>query len=213
MVIDIKDLCIEQGSFELRDLDLRIETGRYVVLMGCSGCGKTTIMEVICGLRRHKSGRIRLADTDVTRLRPGERSIGYVPQDGALFPTMTVREQVGFALRIRRYPEQQILERVHELADLLGIKHLLARKPFGLSGGETQRVAIGRALAVRPSILCLDEPLSALDDEARKEMIDLLSALRCEMPVTTLHITHHQNEAKSLADDLFMLKNGRLNRL
>lgn len=212
MVIALQELCIRQGAFSLTNINVQISTGCYAVLMGRSGCGKTTLMEVICGLRKLSSGTIRLAGVDATHLRPGERSIGYVPQDGALFPTMTVGEQVGFALRVRRVPQSQIATRVEELAGLLGIEHLLDRTPQGLSGGETQRVAIGRALAARPSTLCLDEPLSALDDEARTEVVDLLKQLRRDMSVTTLHITHHRSEAETLADELFTLESGRILR-
>lgn len=212
MVIDVQGLCVEQGKFSLRDVGFQIETGQYAVLMGCSGCGKTTVMEVLCGLRRAKYGTIRLAGIDVTNRQPGERNIGYVPQDGALFPTMTVADQVAFALNVRRQPKGLIRQRVHELAGLLGIDHLLDRYPHGLSGGEKQRVALGRALAVRPSILCLDEPLSALDDDTRQELIQLLKDLPREMRVTTLHITHYEREASELADVLLVLKDGAVSR-
>lgn len=199
-----------QDAFRLTDINMYIETGKYAVLMGRSGCGKTTIMECICGLRRPHSGTVRLNGIDVTRLRPGERNIGYVPQDGALFPTMKVRDQVGFALRLRRIQAAHIQRRVDELAELLKIRHLLDRKPQGLSGGESQRVAIGRALAMRPRILCMDEPLSSLDDDSRREMISLLQDVRRELPMTCLHITHHQHEAEELADVRFTLSDGEL---
>ena len=212
MVIEIEGLSLQQGSFALQAVNLNIAQNRYGVLMGRSGCGKTSLMEVVCGLRPLRAGTIKLAGVDVTHRRPGERSIGYVPQDGALFPTMCVRDQVGFGMRVRRIGKRQIRSRVDELSELLGITHLLDRKPAGLSGGETQRVAIGRALAIRPSILCLDEPLSALDDETRGEMIGLLKELHREVPVTTLHITHHVTEARELADDLFTLVNGKVSR-
>ena len=209
-MIEVKDLCITQGAFRMHELNLQLVTGAYGVLMGKSGCGKTTLMEAICGLRRIRSGRISLGGRDVTRLRPGERNIGYVPQDGALFPTMNVFDQIAFGLRVRGAGRLEIDSRVGETASSLGITHLLERMPVGLSGGETQRVAIGRALAVRPAILCLDEPLSALDEDTRQEMIDLLRQLRSESPITTLHITHQRSEAQSLADELFVLDNGEL---
>lgn len=213
MVIEISDLSISQGKFHLLDIGLQIGSGEYGVLMGKSGCGKTTIMEAICGLRTIKSGTIRLGERDVTRLRPGARNIGYVPQDGALFPTMTVFEQVAFALRIRQIENSEVERRVSDMSRTLGIAHLLDRKPAGLSGGESQRVAIGRALVLRPAILCLDEPLSALDEDARSEMIDLLIKLRNESPVTTLHITHQRSDARELADKLFLLSDGKLSPL
>lgn len=211
-MIRIRDLSIQQGDFGLRELNMQLSAGQYAVLMGRSGCGKTTIMEAICGLRGVRSGMICFGGVDVTRRRPGERNIGYVPQDGALFPTMSVAEQIAFPLRVRGCPKPEVEDRVHELANLLAIDHLLYRRPQSLSGGETQRVAIGRALAPRPAILCLDEPLSALDDEARQEIIALLKDLHREVPVTTLHITHHRVEAEELADVLFVLKDGKLQR-
>ena len=206
MVIEVRDLCIRQGDFEMRDICLRLDAGEYGVLMGKSGCGKTTI----CGLRRIQSGSIALGGRDVTDLHPGERNIGYVPQDGALFPTMSVYDQIAFGLSVRNVPATETQARVREVADLLGIGGLLDRMPKGLSGGETQRVAIGRALAVRPEILCLDEPLSALDEETRQEIIDLLIRLRRESPITTLHITHQSSEAKDLADQILVLRDGGL---
>lgn len=209
-MIDLQKLCMVQDAFRLTDIKMQIESGKYAVLMGRSGCGKTTIMECICGLRRPLSGTVRLNGVDVTRLRPGERNIGYVPQDGALFPTMKVRDQVGFALQLRHVPSAQLQRRVDELSELLKIRHLLDRRPQGLSGGETQRVAIGRALAMRPAILCMDEPLSSLDDDSRREMISLLQDIRREIPMTCLHITHHQHEAQELADVRFALAGGEL---
>ena len=209
-MIEVENLCIHQGDFFLRDISFRIDSGSYGVLMGRSGCGKTTIMEAICGLRRIKSGTIRLAGVDVSKLRPGERSIGYVPQDGALFPTKTVRQQIGFSCRIHGLEQPRIHERVEQLADVLGVSALLDRKPHGLSGGEAQRVAIGRAIAMRPAILCLDEPLSSLDEETRSEMVKLLKQLRNEMNVTTLHITHHRSDAAELADVCFQRDKGAL---
>lgn len=209
-MITISGLAITQGGFHLRDINLQIDTGEYGVLMGKSGCGKTTVMEAICGLRPTQSGSIQLGDRDVTKLRPGERNIGYVPQDGALFPTMTVFEQVAFGLRVRKIANSEVDRRVKEIADTLGISNLLDRKPAGLSGGESQRVAMGRALILRPAILCLDEPLSSLDEDTRGEIIDLLLKLRRESPVTTLHITHQRSEARELADKLFVLSDGKL---
>ena len=169
-MIELQNITIHQGEFSLKNVSLEIPTGSYVVLMGRSGSGKTTILECICGLRRVNSGRIVLAENDVTSLQPGDRGIGFVPQDGALFPTMTVRKNISFAMDLRKWPQDRIVERVNELAQWLGITHLLDRRPLKLSGGETQRVAVGRALAVSPSTLCLDEPLSALDDQSRQEM-------------------------------------------
>jgi ABC-type sugar transport system ATPase subunit len=178
------------------------------MLMGRTGCGKTTILEAIAGLKHIVSGRIRLGDRDVTNLKPAERNIGYVPQDGALFSTMSVRDHLAFALKIRHATTSEIDLRVAELADLLEIGDLLKRFPKNLSGGEKQRVAIGRALAFRPSTLLLDEPLSALDDDTREQMYLLLKHVQEATGVSTLHVTHHMQDAQHLGDTLFKVENG-----
>ena len=209
-MIVVDAIAVQAGEFRLEDVSLRVPTGGYAVLMGKTGSGKTTILESVIGLRSVTRGRIWLDDREVTRLKPAVRGIGYVPQDGALFSKMTVAEQMGLALVIRRIPAAIIRQRVAELAELLGITHLLHRRPRGLSGGERQRVALGRALSFRPRILCLDEPLSALDDETRRQMCDLLAGIRVKTGVTTLHITHNLAEAHILADCLFRLEDGRI---
>lgn len=178
--------------------------------MGKTGSGKTTLLEVVCGLNKATSGRIELMGADVTRAKPAERNIGYIPQDAALFTHMTVAEQIGFALRVRKWTKNAIAERVDELAELLAITPILRRKPFGLSGGETQRVALGRALAFRPSVLCLDEPLSALDHETRLSICEVLQAIKTNTGVTFLHITHDLNEAQRLADVMLEMEKGSI---
>ena len=173
-MIHIDDLSIRLGAFALTGLSLQVGQGEYAVLMGRTGSGKTTLLEAIAGLKPVQQGAIRLLGDDVTRLRPAERGVGYVPQDLALFPTLTVREHLAFALTVRRWPGAAIAARVAEMSALLALDHLLERLPAGLSGGESQRVALGRALAFRPRILLLDEPLSALDESTREEMYLLL---------------------------------------
>ena len=207
-MILVEGLSIRAGTFALADLSFSVPTGKYALLMGRTGSGKTTILETLCGLRRAEAGRIVLDGREVTRLKPAARDIGYVPQDGALFQTMTVQDHLEFALRIRRWPRADVRRRVEELAELLGIGDLLARKPLGLSGGESQRVALGRALSFRPRILCLDEPLSALDDDTRHSMIELLKKVQHETGVTALHVTHNQSEAEKLADCRLQLAGG-----
>lgn len=178
--------------------------------MGPSGCGKTTLLEALCGLRKVESGTVDLGNKEATNLRPAERGVGYVPQDGALFPRMTVRDNLGFALSVRHAAVEVIAQRVEELADRLAITHLLKRKATGLSGGEAQRVALGRALAARPSVLLMDEPLSSLDEPAREQMVELLSCLHHESGVTALHVTHSRREAEQLADTLIEMSAGRV---
>ena len=209
-MITVDRIGLQAGSFRLADVSLTIPTGKYGVLMGRTGCGKTTILESVIGLRTVQSGQILLGDEDVTHLNPAVRGVGYVPQDGALFSRMTIREHLAFALVIRQVPKQQIDRRVNELAELLHITQLLKRRPKGLSGGERQRVALGRALSFQPRVLCLDEPLSALDSETRRQMCDLLRDVKEQTGVTTLHVTHNLDEAEQLADCLFRLVDGKI---
>lgn len=209
-MIALQDLAVRLGSFKLEGITFEIPTGEYAVLMGRTGSGKTTILEAICGLKPVAGGRILLDGEDVTHQKPAVRRIGFVPQEGALFSVMTVREQIGFALSIRREPRKHIHDRVHELSTLLGIGHLLDRTPHGLSGGERQRVALGRALSASPRFLCLDEPLSALDEETRDEMYTLLKSVQRQTGVTTLHITHNKEDVQRLADRTLYLRDGRV---
>ena len=209
-MIRIADLSITAGSFRLGDISLELPTGAYGVLMGKTGSGKTTLLECLCGLRSIEKGRIELAGEDVATKRPAERGIGYVPQDGALFPKMSVRDQLAFPLKIRKWPVDRITERTLELAEMLTITPLLDRYPAWLSGGETQRVALGRALAFQPKLLLLDEPLSALDDITRRRMYELLKEVKLKTGVTALHVTHSHDEANYLADSIFRLEEGRI---
>lgn len=206
-MIEVAGLHIRAGAFHLSDISFQVKAGAYAVLMGKSGGGKTTILEAICGLRALESGSIRFNGREISGLPPAERMIGYVPQDLALFSHLTVRENLGFALSVRRIPENG---RIDELAGWLGIAPLLDRMPAGLSGGEAQRVALGRALAFQPSLLLLDEPLSALDEATRIEMHAVLRAVREKTRVTTLHVTHHREDAKALADVVMELRDGKI---
>jgi molybdate/tungstate transport system ATP-binding protein len=209
-MIRVENVTVRAGQFALRNVSLDLGPSRYGALMGRTGTGKTTLLEAIIGLKRVETGRIYVGERDVTNEHPAVRGIGYVPQDGALFSTMTVYQHLAFALDVRHEPRPKIGARVQELAGMLGIRHLLMRRPFGLSGGERQRVALGRALSFRPSILLLDEPLSAVDEETRGEMYDLLRRVQKESGVTALHITHSPAEARELADEVFLLADGRI---
>lgn len=209
-MIHLEQVSVRVGSFQLRDVSLSVPSGAYAVLMGRTGSGKTTLLEAICGLRSVSAGRIAVSDADVTALPPADRGVGFVPQDAALFQHLTVRGHLEFALLVRRWPRERIAARVIELARWLGLTPLLDRLPHGLSGGETQRVALGRALSFQPRILCLDEPLSALDDESRAEICSVLETVCEHTGVTVLHITHNRAEAERLADHLLLLQDGRI---
>lgn len=209
-MIRVEQLSVQAGAFALRNLSFEVRTGEHAFLMGKTGTGKTTLVEALCGLRRCEGGSIRLMDREVATWPPAQRGIGLVPQDAALFPHLTVRAHLAFALEIRGWPRDRIEARIKELAGGLNLVPLLDRRPQGLSGGEAQRVALGRALSFHPGVLCLDEPHSALDDETRAEMGELLRRVRQETKVTILHITHNRSEAERLADRVFWLRDGAI---
>ena len=206
-MIELRDVSIVAGDFLLRDINLEVERGDYAVIMGKTGSGKTTILESVCGLREVTAGQIILDGKEVTRL-PGKRKTGFVPQDLALFTTMTVRQQLEFGPRRQKFPRERIREKVDALSGLLGIGDLLDRKIQGLSGGEAQRVALGRALSFEPPVLLLDEPLSALDEWTRDEIYEVLREVRKSTGVTTLHITHRRAEAQALGSQWYLLEGG-----
>lgn len=194
----------------MQDVSFMVPSGRYGVLMGRTGTGKTSLLEILCGLREPGGGRLWLGSREVTHDAPGARGIGYVPQDGALFPTMNVRDQIGFGLRMRREPVAEIATRVKELAEEVRVSHLLERKPQGLSGGEKQRVALARALVLRPSVLLLDEPLASLDEETQDELIELLRMTQRLHDITVLHVTHARREAEALGQVRLRLQDGKV---
>ena len=197
-------------EFSVLDVSLRIDAGQYAVLMGPTGCGKSTVLEAVCGLTPVSSGAIWVGGETVTTRRPAERGVGYVPQDMALFNHMTVADHLRMGPRLRRWKKSRIEARVDGLLRDLKIEHLRDRRPFGLSGGERQRVALGRALAAEPRALLLDEPLSALDEETHEEMVQVLEGLRAAQHVTVLHVTHSSREAERLGDVVFRMAEGML---
>jgi ABC-type sugar transport system ATPase subunit len=209
-MIEFENISWSAPGFALHEVNLTVPSRCYGVLMGKTGTGKTSLLEILCGLRRPQSGRILLDGRDATKETPGERKIGYVPQDGALFPTMSVGRQIGFGLRLKKRPEEEILGRVTAMASGVGVDHLLDRKPDGLSGGEKQRVALARALILQPSVLLLDEPLASLDEETREDLIDLLRQTQKEYGITVLHVTHSRREAELLGEVRLRLEDGKV---
>ncbi len=207
-MIRLQNISWHAGDFRLLDVSFNVPAGAYGVLMGRTGCGKTTLLEILCGLRRPSTGRLWIGGRDVTAAPPGQRGIGYVPQDGALFPTMTVREQIAFGPRRQNLAAAARNDLVSELAAATGVAHLLGRLPTDLSGGERQRVALARALAARPSVLLLDEPLAALDEEMHGDMMALLKTTQQQLGLTVLHVTHHRREAAHLTDCLLRMEQG-----
>ena len=209
-MIEIQHLGCRFGDFVLDDVSLRIGKGEYWVLLGPSGCGKSVLLQTIAGFFPPTAGRILVDGRDVTGQAPDRRNIGLVFQQAALFPHLSVRGNIEYGPRARRVPEAESRRTVDELVDRLGLAAVLPRPVATQSGGEAQRVAIARALAVRPVLLLLDEPLSALDHNARLELQTELGRLHKELDLTTLHVTHSRDEAAALGDFLAVMLGGRV---
>ncbi|MDJ1006257.1 MAG: sn-glycerol-3-phosphate ABC transporter ATP-binding protein UgpC [Paracoccaceae bacterium] len=191
-------------------LDLDIEAGEFLVLVGPSGCGKTTTLRMLAGLETASSGTISIAGQDVTDTRPGERDCAMVFQNYALYPHMSVRDNIGYAMRVHGAAPAEIEARVGEAAELLGLTPYLDRKPKNLSGGQRQRVAIGRALVRQPQVFLFDEPLSNLDAKLRVEMRTEIKLLQRRLGTTTVYVTHDQVEAMTMADRVVVMHAGRI---
>lgn len=197
----------------LHDISLSIESGEFLILVGPSGCGKSTLMNLISGLESLTAGEVYIDEKAVSKLPPKDRDIAMVFQSYALYPSMTVAQNIGFAMEIRKVPKAQRDSAIHEVAELLQIEHLLGRKPSQLSGGQRQRVAIGRALARQPKIYLFDEPLSNLDAKLRVEMRTELKKLHQRLKTTIVYVTHDQIEAMTLADRIAVMKDGIIQQL
>jgi len=205
-MIRAEDISFHIGTFKLEGLSLDIAGGEYFVLLGPPGSGKTIFLECLCGLKKVESGRLYIGNRDVTGLEPRMRGIGYVPQDYALFPHLSVERNIAFGLNAHGRAETQVTQ----IAEMLGIRHLLARRIQGLSGGEKQRVALARALVLEPKVLLLDEPVCALDEVTRQEVCAQLLGLQRQLGLTTIHVSHNLEEAFSVADRAAILHKGVL---
>jgi len=197
----------------VKDLNLKIKEKEFLVLLGPSGCGKTTTLRMIAGLEVPTKGRIYFADKDVTYLHPKKRKVAMVFQNYALFPHMTAYENISFPLRIEKRPKEEIKKKVKEIAGLLGIEYLLDKKPGMISGGEAQRVALGRAIIKEPEVFLMDEPLSNVDAKLRVFIRGELKKLQKDLQITTVYVTHDQVEAMALADKVAVLNKGELQQV
>jgi spermidine/putrescine transport system ATP-binding protein len=197
----------------LEDVSLAISAGRYAVLLGPSGSGKTTLLSIIGGFLSPTSGRVLIGGEDVTHIEPAKRPTTTVFQDYALFPHMTVAANVGFGLRMRGVAKAARAERVAEMLALVGLAETGMRRPHELSGGQRQRIALARALAVEPQVLLLDEPLGALDLKLRRQMQEELKAIQKRIGTTFIHVTHDQEEAMAIADEIVVMNAGRIEDL
>jgi len=193
----------------LDSIEFAIDKGDFLVVLGPSGCGKTTLLRIIAGLESPDSGQIHIAGRDVTQIEPKERDVAMVFQNYALYPHMTVLDNLAFALKLRKLPKADVSEKVKQTADMLGLTKYLDRKPKQLSGGQRQRVALGRAIVRSPALFLFDEPLSNLDAELRSQMRLELLSLHRRIGATSIYVTHDQVEAMSLGDKIIILNNGR----
>ena len=203
----------ENGYHAIHDLDLDIVDGEFLVLVGPSGCGKSTALRMIAGLESITSGEMRIGDRVVNDVEPKDRDIAMVFQNYALYPHMTVFDNIGFALKLAKVPKAEIAERVNKAAEILELTSYLDRKPGQLSGGQRQRVAMGRAIVRQPAAFLMDEPLSNLDAKLRVQMRAEIAGLQRNLGVTTFYVTHDQVEAMTLADKIVVLKDGRIEQV
>jgi multiple sugar transport system ATP-binding protein len=210
IVLDRVTKSFAGGVVAVDDVSLRIDSGEFLVLVGPSGCGKSTLLRMIAGLEEVTGGTILIGDRDVTELPPRARDIAMVFQTYALYPHMTVRENLGYGLKVRRTAKQEIARRVEEVAKLLGLDELLDRRPGALSGGQRQRVAMGRAIVREPKAFLMDEPLSNLDAKLRVSMRAQLAALHSRLGTTTIYVTHDQVEAMTLGQRVAVMRDGRV---
>jgi putative spermidine/putrescine transport system ATP-binding protein len=202
------------GAFTaVEDFELSAQRGEFISFLGPSGCGKTTTLRMIAGFEYPDAGSIKVDDKDITQLPPNKRNVGMVFQSYALFPNMTVASNIGFGMRVKKRPAEAIRKRVGELLEMINMPEKADRYPYQLSGGQQQRVALARALAIEPQVLLLDEPLSALDAKIRVALRGEIRAIQRQLGITTVYVTHDQEEALSLSDRVVVMSNGRIEQI
>jgi putative spermidine/putrescine transport system ATP-binding protein len=200
-------------TYAVQDFNLDIDKGEFVSFLGPSGCGKTTTLRMVAGFEIPTSGKITLDGADITNKAPNQRHVGMVFQSYALFPNMTVSQNIGFGLRVRKASEAEIKERVKEMVSLVNLEKHADKYPFQLSGGQQQRVSLARALAIRPNVLLLDEPLSALDAKIRVSLRAEIRAIQRRLGITAIFVTHDQEEALSISDRIVVMYDGNVEQV
>jgi putative spermidine/putrescine transport system ATP-binding protein len=214
MFLELEKIRKQFGStVVVRDFNLNVAPGEFVSFLGPSGCGKTTTLRMVAGFEAPTEGIIRIDGKDVTNLKPNQRNVGMVFQSYALFPNLSVADNIGFGLKIAGRPRAEIAARVAEMLALIKLPELGGRYPYQLSGGQQQRVALARALAVKPNVLLLDEPLSALDAKIRVSLRGEIRELQRELGITTIYVTHDQEEALSMSDRIVVMNEGRVEQI
>ncbi len=209
--ISLKGITKNWGDAQaVKGIDFEVKSGDFTVLLGPSGCGKSTTLRLIAGLDTPSTGAIRIGERDVTNLPPAQRKIAMVFQSYALFPHLNVRDNILFGVRVRKEPSKHFDERLKRVSDILGLSHLLDRRPGQLSGGQQQRVALGRAIIADAPVCLMDEPLSNLDAQLRQEMRREIRALQQQLNMTMIYVTHDQTEAMSMADQVILLRDGKI---
>ena len=214
VIVRLENFCKSYENKEvIKDINLEVYEGEFLTLLGSSGCGKTTILRAISGLDSVTSGKIYINDVDVTNLDPQEREVNTIFQNYALFPLMTIEDNIGFGLKMKKVPKEEIKKAVKEMMELVHLEGYEKRFPSELSGGEQQRVSIVRGLINNPKVLLLDEPLSALDMKLRKQMQIELKQLQRKFGITFIYVTHSQDEALSMSDRIVVLNEGKIEQI
>jgi len=209
-MIEIKDLSVELRGFLLKDITFDVQDGEYFVLLGPTGAGKTVLLEAMAGLKSVKSGQVKINGRDVTHFNLEKRNIGFAYQDYVLYRHLSVRDNISFGLMWRRKKRREIERAIDRVVELLGLTDLLDKKPLSLSGGESQKVALARAVAIKPDLLLLDEPLSAVDPETKEDYERTLKEIHNRFRLTTIHVTHDFEEAMAIGDRIAVLNEGRI---